>query len=432
MALISSQLPYSPDSLDRYARLRPLGCGLLLDSGSGYPDHLDILTAAPVQQVRMDAAGDNLAACMHTVRTWLKRYPVPLSNHPAPGWYGVWSYNLGVVTESVRVKPGALPLLWMGFYPAVIVVDHQQQQTCLYALPGYEGNGRALAAAFLQAADAAPAFHLQSDFTGNLPEAEYNHCFGQVQEHIHAGNCYQINLTREFQARYSGSPWCAYQQLRRELSAPMGCYLEVDDWALLSLSPERFIRAIGNQVETKPIKGTRPRHLDAARDEAQRQALQNSVKDRAENLMIVDLLRNDLGRTCEVGSVAVQKLFAVESFSNVHHMVSTVAGTLAQGMDPLDLLLGAFPGGSITGAPKHHAMEIIDQLEPHSREFYCGSVLYLDVCGRMDSNILIRSLVAQNGSIRCWGGGGVVADSTAPAEYQEIQDKIGNILKILQ
>jgi para-aminobenzoate synthetase component 1 len=211
----------------------------------------------------------------------------------------------------------------------------------------------------------------------------------------------------------------------------MGGYLEVEDWALLSISPERFLRSDGYHAETKPIKGTRPRMSDPEADREQFLALENSTKDKAENLMIVDLLRNDLGRTCEVGSVSVSGLFAIESFSNVHHLVSTVSGNLAAPNDPLDLLMHAFPGGSITGAPKHRAMQIIDELEPHCRELYCGSLLYFDVLGRMDSNILIRSLVAKNGVIRCWGGGGVVADSTAPAEFQEIKDKIGNILNSL-
>jgi len=160
--------------------------------------------------------------------------------------------------------------------------------------------------------------------------------------------------------------------------------------------------------------------------------LQHSDKDRAENLMIVDLLRNDLGRTCEIGSVRVDKLFDIESFSAVHHMVSTITGTLKPDLDVLDLLVGAFPGGSITGAPKRRAMEVIEELEPNGRGLYCGSLLYVDVCGRMDSSILIRSLVAQQGMISCSGGGGVVADSTCDAEYQEIQDKIGNLLKSLQ
>lgn len=185
-------------------------------------------------------------------------------------------------------------------------------------------------------------------------------------------------------------------------------------------------------METKPIKGTRPRSDSPVIDQQNRESLMNSGKDQAENLMIVDLLRNDLGRTCVTGSIKVDKLFAIESFPNVHHMVSTVSGHLKPDTDNLTLLTNAFPGGSITGAPKHRAMEIIAELEAANRGFYCGSLIRVDVLGGMDSNILIRSLVAADGQISCWGGGGIVADSTCEQEFQEIRDKVGIFLSLLR
>ena len=185
-------------------------------------------------------------------------------------------------------------------------------------------------------------------------------------------------------------------------------------------------------METRPIKGTRPRGQSAAEDAANAAELLASPKDRAENLMIVDLLRNDLGRTCRIGSVQVPELFSLESYPNVHHLVSSVTGELADDRDALDLIAGSFPGGSITGAPKIRAMQIIDELEPTRRGLYCGSLLYLDVRGEMDSSIAIRSLLVKDGQVCCWGGGGIVADSEWQAEYQESITKVKVLLDTLQ
>jgi para-aminobenzoate synthetase component 1 len=186
-------------------------------------------------------------------------------------------------------------------------------------------------------------------------------------------------------------------------------------------------------VETKPIKGTRPRNLaDLERDQQLKAELQNSLKDRAENLMIVDLLRNDLGKVCQPGSIAVPKLFSIESFATVHHLVSTVTGLLAEGQSAVSLLRACFPGGSITGAPKLRAMEIIEELEPNRRGAYCGSIAYIGFDGKMDSNITIRTLVYNNNSLRFWAGGGIVADSDVEAEYQEVLDKAAAIFTMLE
>jgi len=185
-------------------------------------------------------------------------------------------------------------------------------------------------------------------------------------------------------------------------------------------------------VETKPIKGTRPRAGHPRLDSERIAELQSSGKDRAENVMIVDLLRNDLSKNCETGSVRVPRLFEVESFATVHHLVSTVTGTLRADRDALDLLRGCFPGGSITGAPKHRAMQIIEELEPQRRGVYCGAIGYIGCDGNMDLNIAIRTLVYSGGSVRFWAGGGIVADSQLDEEYQETFDKAAALLKLLQ
>ena len=288
----------------------------------------------------------------------------------------------------------------------------------------------------LFAMPAAPVLHpfkLLEHFQSDTSEAEYLQCFARIQAYIQAGDCYQVNYAQRFRAGYQGSPWTAYQALRAACPTPFSGYQTLPDGgAIISLSPERFLRISEGQVETRPIKGTRPRHTDAERDKAQADALLGSSKDRAENLMIVDLLRNDLGRSCTVGSVRVPELFALESYPNVHHLVSAVTGELAADKDALDLIAGSFPGGSITGAPKIRAMQIIDELEPTRRALYCGSLLYLDVRGEMDSSIAIRSLLAKDGQISCWGGGGIVADSNGQAEYQESITKVRVLLETLE
>jgi para-aminobenzoate synthetase component 1 len=204
-----------------------------------------------------------------------------------------------------------------------------------------------------------------------------------------------------------------------------------DDKAVLSLSPERFLDVRDGRVETRPIKGTRARGATPQEDRALAQALIESAKDRAENVMIVDLLRNDLSRVCTPGSVRVPQLCGLESYANVHHLVSVVTGELSAGHSPLDLLAAAFPGGSITGAPKVRAMQIIDELEPSRRSVYCGSLGYVDVRGHMDTSIAIRTAVADNGQLHLWGGGGLVADSEEQAEYRETLDKISRLMEAL-
>lgn len=278
----------------------------------------------------------------------------------------------------------------------------------------------------------AAAFQLVSDWQSNMSEQQYTGKFNAVQNYLLAGDAYQINLAQRYSARYQGSEWSAYLKLRQANSAPFSAFMRLPGSAILSLSPERFLLTDAKgQVETKPIKGTRPRFDDTHRDQASQHALLISEKDRAENLMIVDLLRNDLSKNCEPGSIKTPSLFAIESFPAVHHLVSTVIGKLQPGRTALSLFNGAFPGGSITGAPKIRAMQIIEELEPHRRNIYCGSMGYFSQHGRSDTSITIRTLLAEDGQLYCWAGGGLVADSTASEEYQETKDKVSRILPVL-
>jgi para-aminobenzoate synthetase component 1 len=275
------------------------------------------------------------------------------------------------------------------------------------------------------------AFMLSSPWAAQIDKVQYTAKFAAVQAYLHSGDCYQINLTQRFEAHYQGDEWSAYCQLRNANKAPFSAFMRLPKNAILSISPERFIQLRGNDIQTKPIKGTLPRHTDPALDAKAANTLANSPKDRAENVMIVDLLRNDIGKVAAAGSVRVPHLFEVESFPAVHHLVSTVTAKLDAKYCASDLLHAAFPGGSITGAPKIRAMEIIEELEPSRRSLYCGSMGYLSQDGQMDTSITIRTLVAEQGKLYCWAGGGIVADSEVDAEYQETFDKISRILPLL-
>ncbi|WP_018981727.1 aminodeoxychorismate synthase component I [Salinimonas chungwhensis] len=276
-----------------------------------------------------------------------------------------------------------------------------------------------------------PPFALNSAWSSNMTQKVYTGALAGIHKYIVAGDCYQINMAQRFSAHYSGSEWQAYQALQLENNTPFSAFMRLPTGCVLSISPERFISVKQNKVQTKPIKGTRPRFSVPDEDEQSARDLLAATKDRAENLMIVDLLRNDLSKHCKAHSVNVPHLFALESYAAVHHLVSTIEGELKDDASPLDLLAGAFPGGSITGAPKVRAMEIIEELEPNRRNIYCGSFMYYGVKRDMDSSITIRTLLAENGQLFCWAGGGIVLDSNAEAEYQETLDKVSRILPVL-
>ena len=355
----------------------------------------------------------------------------------AIGWFG---YDLGRRIEhlpNLARDDERLPDMAVGLYDWAVVVDHLQRRTWLVAQGRVAASKRRwwqLLKLFRKPAPSprlAP-FRVDGEVRSNMTRVEYGESFARIKRYIRDGDCYQVNFAQRFSAPASGDGWSAYRQLRRLNPAPFSAFIRTPYGQALSSSPERLLQLQDDRVETKPIKGTRARGDNPEADSALAQELSQSEKDRAENLMIVDLLRNDLGRVCAPGSVNVPRLFAIESYATVHHMVSTVQGRLAQGQDALTLLRACFPGGSITGAPKIRAMEIIEELEPHRRGLYCGSIGYIGYDGRMDSSITIRTLVYNQGEIRCWAGGGIVHDSQVDDEYQETFDKAAAMLRLLQ
>ncbi|MEE2799503.1 MAG: aminodeoxychorismate synthase component I [Pseudomonadota bacterium] len=434
------ELPYQADPIPRLESVRALGAPVLLDSADrrNQLGRYSILCAGPLLQIIDDQPAAQVQQHLRAALQQLgpARWPGDLRLPFGAGLVGYLAYDYGRQLESLPCLARhdiALPDLSFGLYDWSVVSDHQLQRCWLVCHPQVPS---ARQQALLRQLDshAAPrqAFSLCEPFAAEQGKAQYAEAFARVQDYIQAGDCYQINLAQRFSSHYQGDPLSAYCALRERSPTPFSAYLEMAGGTLLSLSPERFIEVQNGRVETRPIKGTRPRGSSPQQDQALAEELQRCEKDRAENLMIVDLLRNDLGRSCEPGSIRVPELFSLESYPNVHHLVSSITGRLRSDSDTIDLLMRAFPGGSITGAPKIRAMQIIEELEPVRRSLYCGSVGYLGCEGQMDFNIAIRSLVCHEGSIYCWGGGGVVADSELDAEYQETLTKVGNLLDALQ
>ena len=276
------------------------------------------------------------------------------------------------------------------------------------------------------------SFSLKTPFASSISKTQYQQAIERIQQYILAGDCYQVNFAQRFEAEFVGDPWTAYRAARTHLAGGFSAYLTLSEGhTILSLSPERFLRIEGGVITTQPIKGTAPRNLDPDKDAELARALLDSEKDRAENIMITDLLRNDLGQFCEPGTVTVTELCGLHSFGNVHHLISTVRGTLKKGTTPGHMLLASSPGGSITGAPKKRAIEIINELESHPRGAYCGSVFVLAGGGWLQSSIAIRTLEIRGNALQCWGGGGITASSHWEAEYQETLDKVGPIMDAL-
>lgn len=440
-----SPLPYIEDPLPLLAALRPLGGAVLLHSSDrSHPDaRFEVLSAAPERwlshkdgETRIhskDGSRSSYEAPFDVLEAWLAEAHAASDVDAIPfsgGIIGLAGYDLvrGLEPLPPRSSPACdFPDLIAGRYPWAVINDHQRRESWLLQEPQASPPP---VAAMLQSelpavgelAQSAP--HLKPDMDAEA----YARAFERVAEFIRAGDCYQVNLAIRFSGAYSGDALTLYRYLSRRHPAPFAGFLDSPHGSVLSFSPERFLKTEAGWIETCPIKGTRPRSADPERDRRLAEELLVSSKDRAENLMIVDLLRNDLGRSCVPGSIEVPSLFGLESFGSVHHLVSRIRGQLAPGVSPLQAFARAFPGGSITGAPKVRAMQIIDELETHARGPYCGSLFMVDGRGRMDSSITIRTLLAQEDRLYCWGGGGLVADSVCSEEWAEIHHKVGALI----
>ena len=439
------------DSAELFSRIADLRGAVFLDSGQPRSERgrFDILAAMPqtwissrdgVTEVR-GAEGVQVYKDRNpfeVVRECIKPLEI-LESYPfLTGAIGYFSYDLGRRLETlpeIALDEDQLPELMLGIYDWAVVVDHDARQTTLIGLRGGQTNDNIFESVREMLEEGSSeqrvrTFRTRGAVHANMNKQEYLEKFACVQRYICDGDCYQVNLAQRFSVEIEGGLWSVYRGLREINPAPFSAYLDCGDFQVLSFSPERFLLARAGHVKTRPIKGTRPRHANPAADLAEIEALRSSAKDQAENLMIVDLLRNDMSKSCRSGSIKVSRLFDIESFANVHHMVSTIEGDLEPGKDALDLLQGCFPGGSITGAPKLRAMEIIEELEPHRRGVYCGAIGYISRHGDMDLNIAIRTAVHRDGRLSFFAGGGLVADSKGESEYQESIDKVAPMFRL--
>ncbi|MEY8203453.1 MAG: anthranilate synthase component I family protein [Bermanella sp.] len=437
MKLETTPLPYLANTSRLLNLLSSHGNLVALESANDAHENgrWSIISAGPIRQLNIAEPG-NTPSLLKELEDFFAL--LPQQDHRLPfigGLLGHVSYDLG---KSATKKPthglsfANQPKLLAGLYTWAFVIDHVEAKTHLVY---WHGISTVTQASLLQLFTRShqvqeDSFELTRPFSPLWQQQHYQQKIQSIHDYINNGDCYQINLAQCFKAAYRGSTIAAYQRLKEAAQVPYASYFECDELHFASLSPEMFIHCDAGHITTKPIKGTQPRGSSPTADEHNKRQLKESRKDRAENLMIVDLLRNDL--SINATQVRVPKLFNIESFTTVHHLVSTITAQLKPESSPLRLFLEAFPGGSITGAPKKRAMEIIAELEGFPRSFYCGSAFYYSVNGNFSSNILIRSFLFQDDEILTWSGGGIIADSKWQLEYQESLDKISRLMGSLE
>ncbi|OPJ57044.1 aminodeoxychorismate synthase component I [Alkalithermobacter paradoxus] len=403
------------------------------------------ISANPFEIIKLKNCENNP---LEVLREKLSKYKVEnKTNIPfIGGAVGYLSYDLCHYIEEIpktAIDDVNIPQIYFGLYNWVIAIDHIENETYIVTpnideklefniiedvsqrILDSQNNG-------IDKVCYEESSHEEIDLKSNFTKEEYVNSIKKIQDYIESGDVYQVNLTQRFSGEINISSYDLYRDLRRVSPAPFGSFLKFDDVHILSNSPERFIKCVDNIVETRPIKGTRPRGKTQEEDIMYRNELINSEKDKAELLMIVDLERNDLGKVCKVGSVKVPELFKLEEYTNVHHLVATVIGNLKDDCDAVDVIKATFPGGSITGAPKIRAMEIIDELEPTKRNVYTGSIGYIGFDGNLDLNIAIRTIVKKDKNVYFQVGGGITWDSDPNEEYEETLHKAKSMMRALK
>ena len=343
------------------------------------------------------------------------------------GLIGYLSYEFG----QKSTKDTVLPHARANAYKNTILVDHLEKKTYFISFDKKRDAELIYDQCLNHEKEIIDEFVITEPIVNIESFEDYKRKFNKIQQYIIDGDVYQVNLATKFSTKYSGDPWVFYKKFREINKSPYMAYLKFEDYAIISGSPEQFISVNGSTITSRPIKGTMPRGDDPKTDCDNYEKLSSSEKDKAENLMIVDLIRNDLGKNCDTGSVNVKKLFTIESYPNVHHLVSSIEGQLKKEISPWSAFCDSFPGGSITGAPKKRSIEIISELESFSREVYCGSIFYLSFNKTLNSNIAIRSLIAYDEKLEYFSGGGITKSSTVKSEYNEIFNKAANIEKAI-
>ena len=431
-------LPYQNDLIQKYQQLRDLPGFVLLESQDMHRSRYDILTACPYEKLTLTRDDKDPAAFINRLRLALPSVRLPLDLPFQGGGIGFFSYDLamrlaGLENSHQSAQSDFDLLAEIGLYDWAIIADHQKKIVSLLAVnqhPETLETVSLIQALWQGEQRASVPTAILSPFTPLINKMEYLQAFDCVQTALQKGRCYQVNLTQPFTADYKGDSWEIYKRIRLSNPVPFAAFIDTSQGQLISFSPERFIEMENRQLLTSPIKGTARRSSDNKEDEGLAIMLANSEKNRAENIMIVDMLRNDLSKIAQPGSVKVKHLCEIQSYTSVHHLVSNIEAQCLDAYHPLDVFLACFPGASITGAPKLEAMRMIAELEPFTRGPYCGSIGYFSAHGRFDSNIAIRTMVADENKLYLSAGGGIVIDSDSEEEYQECLTKIEALNKI--
>ncbi|KTD23498.1 MULTISPECIES: aminodeoxychorismate synthase component I [Legionella] len=428
-------LTYSEDLIEHYQKLATLSGFVLLESNDRLRGRYDIVSALPYEELKIER---NVSGFHHVFAALQKRLPQTVSAIDLPfqgGAIGYFSYDFAAnLTGAHSVAQPSLenmPVVHVGLYDWAIISDHHLKKVYVFAANTRSETPlivKEVLSVWHQVGDYNRPFGLTKPFTPLITKAEYQDAFHAIHQDLKKGRTYQVNFTQPFNAEYQGDSWVMYKKIRTKNPVPYSAYLHFSDADILSFSPERFLVMDKDKLLTSPIKGTEKRSSDPQRDELLRNSLLASSKNQAENVMIVDLLRNDLGKIAKPGSVHVRDLCAVESYQAVHHLVSNIEAIALEDQSMMDVFSACFPGGSITGAPKLEAMRIIAEQEAYARGVYCGSIGYFSRHGRFDSNIAIRTVVAREKILHMAAGGGIVIDSNWEDEYLECFTKIAAII----
>ncbi|WP_019216825.1 aminodeoxychorismate synthase component I [Legionella tunisiensis] len=428
-------LEYTDNLIENYQKMSKLPGFVLLESSDRVRGRYDILSAYPYEQFRIERHATNLSSTFEELQ---KRVPLIASSIDLPfqgGAIGYFSYdfaiNLAGINSTTQPTLVDMPLVDMGLYDWAIIADHRLKKVSLFS-----ANSRADTASIVEEIkilwqdrnQRCESFRWSGFFVPLLSQTEYQEAFKSIYQDLQQGRCYQVNYTQPFNACYEGDPWEMYKQIRLTNPVPYCAFMRTNKGDFLSFSPERFLTGEQGHLLTSPIKGTERRAANYCDDMLLRERLLASSKNRAENIMIVDLLRNDLGKIAQPGSVRVSALCEAESYQSVHHLVSHIEAQCRDGISSWQAIEACFPGGSITGAPKLESMYVIAEQEPYSRGIYCGSLGYFSRHGRFDSNIAIRTVTACKDVLHLAAGGGIVIDSNWEDEYRECFTKIAAIV----
>lgn len=431
------ELDYSDNLFLQYQKFRYLPGFVLLESTDKTQGRYDILSAYPYKQLKADA--ENVANFLQEFSTILSRQDFNLDLPFQGGAIGYFSYDLGAKLHGLSFKSQPsldhMPLAEFGFYDWAIISDHLKKKVFLFSANNQSDTSQIVKEIrVLWDSENTTLFSakLTHSFRALVHKDEYQASFDVVHQSLREGRAYQVNYTQSFNAAYKGDSFSFYQKVREQNPVPFSAFLSNKSADILSFSPERFLLQDKAYLLSSPIKGTEKRSHNKIEDARLRQHLANSEKNRAENIMIVDLIRNDLGKLAVPGSVRVNRLCVIESYQYVHHLVSHVEAQKRSNLSDLDIFLSCFPGGSITGAPKLEAMKIIAEVENFARGVYCGAIGYFSNHGRFDSNIAIRTITAREGILHLAAGGGIVIDSTWEDEYMECFTKITAIKNALE